>query len=303
MTATSPSVLLVDNDRALHESLVHAGWRCSQTSDASSIVEKVSTSRFDLVVLDAALPRQPLDLITALQHVCPEQALLVVVAERTGIEEYRAFNRGLVGVIERPHDPRVLRDELERRISKARQREFENRSYRFVVRQHTEWRFQTSDLSVLKFRLPVLDELEQSGLLVPLERQRFELALDEALANSIEHGNLELKSPWREEYDGEGRDRYSSEKIARLADPRFADRFIAIACEISSAWLTVAIQDAGEGFQPPESGASSTTGRQVPNLFGRGLPLIQAGVDELFYEEGGRKIVMKKRLNVDEGTQ
>jgi len=95
---------------------------------------------------------------------------------------------------------------------------------------------------------------------------RLKVAVHEALSNAVEHGNR--------------------------GDPT---KRVTVTCHLGPTELTIAIEDEGNGFDP----ASLPDPTQRENLMresGRGIFLIKRYCDECRFEEGGRRVVIVKRL-------
>lgn len=142
-----------------------------------------------------------------------------------------------------------------------------------------------------ELHLEVLDELTCLGRIDEPTRLRIELAFQEALTNSLEHGNLELVSDWKEEFDSAGVDRYSKVKSERLDDAQYALRRIFIEARCEAETLVITIEDEGKGFSVGDGPVS----KDIVS-YGRGLKLISSNVDEVMYLKSGREIRMLKKL-------
>ena len=155
--------------------------------------------------------------------------------------------------------------------------------------------FRSDELASMRVDLSVIDGLVTNGILNARVRKQVELAFQEALSNSLEHGNLELDSAWREEFDARGVDRYSVTRAERLMDPKFGSRKVTIIVECDEERLEIRIGDEGPGFIPRPRAISE--GDTLSS--GRGLALIEECLDEVRYERGGREVVMRKKLKKD----
>jgi anti-sigma regulatory factor (Ser/Thr protein kinase) len=114
------------------------------------------------------------------------------------------------------------------------------------------------------------------------------LALLEALTNSIIHGNLEVDSKLKEQEDA-----FARLLAERAADPRYASRQVTIEVAYDGDCCRWALTDQGRGFdfervlnRPPADEAELW----LPS--GRGILLMKALVDEVRYEQGGRRVVL-----------
>jgi len=92
-----------------------------------------------------------------------------------------------------------------------------------------------------------------------------EIALREALANAIVHGNHE--------------------------DRR---KHVHVTCRCEPDEISIAVKDEGNGFNI-NSVPDPTTPRNIVSIHGRGIHVIRALMDEVRFDEGGAVIHMKKR--------
>lgn len=92
------------------------------------------------------------------------------------------------------------------------------------------------------------------------------VAFEEALRNAMLHGNK--------------------------LDP---DKKVTIETEITSEEVIVSVENEGEGFDPDKL-PDPTAEENLLRESGRGVYLIKHLMDEARYENGGRRVVMKKRL-------
>jgi anti-sigma regulatory factor (Ser/Thr protein kinase) len=91
-----------------------------------------------------------------------------------------------------------------------------------------------------------------------------EIALREALANAIIHGNHE--------------------------DPR---KHVHVTCRCEPGEVSIAVKDEGEGFDI-NSVPDPTAPEHIGSVHGRGIHLMKALMDEVRFEEGGVVVHMRK---------
>lgn len=143
-------------------------------------------------------------------------------------------------------------------------------------------------------RFDILQRLEDAGLLSEAEKKRVLVAFGEALVNAHEHGNLELRSEWRDKEGSGGRDLFSEIKDRRLQDPQYGERKLQVRVSFDGVFLALTVRDEGPGYNPvelrEESAGSDTAS------YGRGLRLIRHFMDEVLIHEGGRLLELRKRL-------
>ncbi len=104
------------------------------------------------------------------------------------------------------------------------------------------------------------------GNVIPLDfKNKFQLCLDEALRNSIIHGNQ--------------RDFSKKVKLAAFVD---------------DAHWGVVVEDEGNGFSPDRIPADPNNDHSIWGESGRGIHLIEHYMDEVDYYQGGSVLVMAK---------
>jgi serine/threonine-protein kinase RsbW len=101
---------------------------------------------------------------------------------------------------------------------------------------------------------------------VPADVREVEIALREALANAIIHGNHE--------------------------DPRKRTH---ITCHCESDEVSIAVRDEGQGFDINKV-ADPTAPENIGSVHGRGIYLMKALMDEVRFEEGGVVVQMRKSV-------
>jgi CheY-like chemotaxis protein/anti-sigma regulatory factor (Ser/Thr protein kinase) len=146
---------------------------------------------------------------------------------------------------------------------------------------------------------PLLGYLEQvASLLHPrdrTERIRVGIALNEAVLNAIQHGNLELDSDLRQEDErafwGLGEE--------RRRQPPYRDRRVHVRATLSRSEAVYVVEDEGPGFDRATV-AVATDPANLERIGGRGLMLIRAFMDEVEHNEKGNRITLRKRYSTTE---
>ena len=141
--------------------------------------------------------------------------------------------------------------------------------------------------------LPILERLLGDGRIDLPTQQRLRLAFEEAFANSMEHGSLELDSEWKEQYDESGVDRYTKERKSRLEDPQFSNRLVKVETGYDGHKLVIKISDEGRGFMLSKM-RETLLDSPVTTFHGRGLRIIASIMDEVDFDSSGTTITMVK---------
>ncbi len=129
------------------------------------------------------------------------------------------------------------------------------------------------------------------GACSPERSGRLLLALHEALTNSVIHGNLEISSELKESENGD----FGRVLAERSADPVYADRPVDVVVDYNGERCTWTITDQGRGFDVERMLSRRPDDDDLPLTSGRGIFLMQAFLDDLRYEAGGRRAVLTMR--------
>ena len=121
------------------------------------------------------------------------------------------------------------------------------------------------------------------------------LAIEEALVNAVDHGNLELESSLKE-HDVLGRE-YEIERSRRLADDRYGNRIIAIELSADRDTAKLEIRNEGAGFDYQRVMAQSSADRhmEVERVSGKGLYLMKRVFDQIRYSNAGKTVMLEKK--------
>jgi len=135
----------------------------------------------------------------------------------------------------------------------------------------------------------LLDECEQMGATEMEDRMKLGIALEEALVNSIVHGNLEVSSELRERDD----DAFERTIAERQRAMQCMTRNCRVVCTMSREGVEFDIFDDGPGFD-----ISSVPDPRDPEYLerasGRGILLMQSFMDNVKYNETGNRVQLRK---------
>jgi anti-sigma regulatory factor (Ser/Thr protein kinase) len=121
---------------------------------------------------------------------------------------------------------------------------------------------------------------------------RVTVALQEALVNAIQHGNLEVSSALREQDERA----FQSLIRERSQQKPWRDRRVHITAKESPAEAIYTVRDEGPGYDPA-SLPDPTDPANVEKVSGRGLFLIRTFMDQVYHNESGNQITMIKRAD------
>lgn len=304
MTSEQPSMLVADCDATRHGPLqslcVSRGWGCKVVTNPEEFQRLVDEGKFDLVIAEAAMPG--LDYKALLGQACrrrPSQLLVVVGDTQGGDAEIRLIRGNEADILARPVDLAWVERCMEQAVISKRQERREQLAYSFVVSERTEMRFTCKQLREAQaISLPVIERLVACHRMSDVDALKVRLAVQEAVLNAFEHGNLELESHWKDEKVGES-DRFSVVRQERLADSQFANRMVTITSWFDGDVVEIVVKDQGRGFDPTKPAKQK---RDNLSCFGRGLTLMKSAMDDVHYSCGGTEVTLVKRLNTNRSS-
>lgn len=125
--------------------------------------------------------------------------------------------------------------------------------------------------------------------LEPAKAETMASALQEAIANAVMHGSLEMSGMSRESL--EAFVKFSETMEARLADPVHGGRPVELSARWTDAAIEVTIRDRGPGYLPVDLAE-----RPFREASGRGLTMIADLADGgVSFGERGRRLTMRFR--------
>jgi anti-sigma regulatory factor (Ser/Thr protein kinase) len=138
----------------------------------------------------------------------------------------------------------------------------------------------------------LIQRATRSGAVHPTRANRVTIALHEALTNSVVHGNLGISSELKERGDHA----FAEAVASRCADPAFASRAVDVVASYDGQTSRWVFTDQGEGFDV-QAALNRLDNEELDPLrpSGRGLFLMRAFVDEMRYDNGGRRLTLVVR--------
>lgn len=281
-------ILLVDDNpqvRQMLSSFLEGRYDVVVASDGQDAVEVLRTaSDVDVIVTDVNMPNMDgIQLTRAVRRRYP--TLPVVIITGLGREEVAvdALRAGATNYLRKPFRnnefDHVIRQSLE--LAQSRRRRDEGHAY---LLQQTKLFELPPDPGVLPRVLPHFTQgAVELGVITTQDLIHVEVALQEALLNAILHGSLELTG--RLPQDRAGLDAVCR---TRREDPAFAGRVVRASVELEADGLRVVIEDQGPGFDV--DAVLSRRSDAANGLLGRGLFLMRSFMDEVAFEEGGRRV-------------
>lgn len=293
------TVLIVD-DSAVDRRLAAGCLREAElellfAEDGRDALEQIRESPPDLVVTDLVMPE--IDGLALVETIRTEHRNIpVVLMTAHGNEEIAvaALQKGAASYVPKKNLVRDLEETIRTVISVSTVERNEARVLDSLVNVELIFELDNSVsalrplISHMQTQMRRLDLFEESDIV------RISTALQEALVNAIEHGNLELDSALREGLGNE----YGELAAKRRSERPYSERKVHLTASFSRDEATWTIRDEGRGFDP-EGIPDPTDSSNLQRVSGRGLLLIRTFMDAVEFNSQANEICMSKRRAVD----
>jgi CheY-like chemotaxis protein len=287
-------VLVVDDsavDRLLVGNILEKeGYAVTFASDGQQALSILAEHRFDVVVSDLQMPIvDGLQLVSQIRSEFPHTPVILVTGQGSEEIAASALRCGAASYVPK----RTIQSDLVSTIQtvlSATIPESECESLRGILVESVSHYVIGYEPEAPKALISHLQRcLNLTCINSETEKIRIATALAEALANAIDHGNLELDSNLREEnislYDQTGRERSQVEPYCR--------RRVYVTAKLEPNRATFIIRDDGPGFQP-DALPDPTDPENLCKPCGRGVLLIRTFMDEVTFNPLGNEITMVK---------
>ncbi|HEV2972516.1 MAG TPA: response regulator [Pirellulales bacterium] len=278
----------------LRQRLVRGGFQVTVVPNGNEALKAVERQPPDVVLTDLVMPEMDgLELVRRLRGNHPGLPIILMTAAGSEETTVTALRIGAAGYVAKKNLGRDLFRTLENVLVHSRAATAAERAARHLTR--TRSRFVLGNdcalLSPLIGRLQ--NNLSRFHLFDETEQTQIGMALREAVANAMEHGNLEANSQLRED---------DETVYHRLLDERrrespYRERRVFVVAEESRGGVWYSIRDEGPGFNPALL-PDPTDPANLERVSGRGLLLIHAFMDEVRHNSTGNEITMVKRVAV-----
>ena len=291
------NILLIDDEPNLLEflkrPLMKRGHSIAEAYDGKQgwelFLERAHT--FDVIITDIEMPvLNGVELLKRLR----EKAYDIPVIIMTGTEDIQSsievLRHGAFDFLLKPFKARELLDILDKleAIQLNRKKPLEDIACfteQIAIAIQSQTKFIFSAVSFLQSRVRSFCELYK------IDVRNIGLCLHEALANAVIHGNLEIPA----EIKNDSLEAFETLIQERELLPEFADRQVRIRCQITPEALQFEIQDQGPGFDLRKVRYPDPL-KMLPT--GRGILIITAFMDQVFWNETGNWITMIKTLKI-----
>lgn len=291
-----PSILVVDDsavDRRLVGGLLEEDpdLEIEYAAHGGEALTKIENTLLDLVVTDLMMPEMDgLQLVAAVRGRFP--LIPVILMTSKGSEEIavRALQEGAASYVPKRLLAQSLLSTVTGVLQISSQRRGHSRLMECMTGSQCSFALENDHSLFGPLISHLQEEVVQLGVCDETERTRFGVALEEALANALYHGNLEVDAELREQDD----EAYFAIVEQRRRRPPYRDRRIHVEARLSRQGASVVIRDEGPGFDPLAL-PDPTAPANLEKVSGRGVLLMRTFMDEVVYNEVGNAVTLTKR--------
>lgn len=290
-------VLVVDDSPSqrahIRVLLLAEGYEVCTCANGFEALEAMTHGVPDLVVSDVQMPiMNGLDLVTEIKSRHP--ALPVILTTAAGDDDLggEALRRGASTYVPKRELDEVLCETVRQvlALTSPDERAVPDPS---ALITHSEIHFRIGNSECL---VPALigrmeQLLTEMDFCDEMQWMQIAMALDEAILNSIFHGNLEVSTELRQLDDGQA---FFEMVERRKVTPPYRDRHVFISLTATPEQATFVVRDEGQGFDISQI-PDPTDPENLEKAGGRGLLLIQSFMDEVRHNRCGNEITMIKR--------
>jgi CheY-like chemotaxis protein len=290
------TVLIVDDyliDRRIAGSIVEkfAGLRPTYASDGQEALDSIALEEPAVVLTDLQMPGMDgLALVQEIREKYPRLPVILMTAHGSEDVAIQALRAGATNYVLKKVLGRELAGTLRHVLEVAGVDRRRQKLLGSMERRESAFRLENDAELICPLIQLLQEDLGGMGVCDDSARMRVGVALQEALSNSLYHGNLEVSSELRQDDE---REFYDLAKRRKGEEP-YRDRRIQVEARIDRDSATYVIEDEGPGFD------TSSLDRPIDpedlmKIGGRGMLLIRTFMDEVSHNTAGNRITLVKR--------
>ena len=298
-----PRVLIVDDsvvDRRLVQGLLSKDddLQVELAENGKEALQVLSRSPVDLVVTDLVMPEMDgLELVEAITKQFPLVPVILMTSKGSEEIAVAALQKGASSYAPKQTLAQNLLETVQHVLSVSAGRRTEARLIACMTASECTFEL-SNDASLIAALVGYLQQdAARMRFCNEAERLRMGIALDEALANALFHGNLEIASELRDS----DHQAYTALATERSGQFPFCDRKIRVEVTMSSREGRFKISDEGPGFDVAGL-ADPARPADLDTVGGRGLLLMHTFMDEVTFSPAGNEVTMVKRAPAGDGN-
>lgn len=295
-TSAGATILIVDDspvDRRLASAIVsrRGGLRVVSAAGGREALEAIAREAPTAVVTDLQMPgMNGLELVEEIRRSHPGIPVVLMTAHGSEDIAIKALRAGAANYVPKQALARDLVATIDSVLAMAGVDLSRRRLLRRLECRRSTFRLENDPGLIAPLIAMLQQELDGVGFCDGNDLTRIGVVLQEALANALFHGNLEVSSDLRQVDE---RNFYAQADARRVAEP-YRDRRIWIEADLGPEAVAYTIRDEGPGFDIATLNAPFDP-ESLMRVGGRGMLLIRTFMDEVRHNPAGNQIAMIKR--------
>ena len=265
------------------------GWKVVRAESPAAALAKLGAGKASVVIAEADLLRGDPGWLADLRREHPRVPVVAVASQTRHEATVEALHLGAATFVPRDRLSRDLMTTVERIVALCCPDD-EDAIGDVLAETRHRYVFGPDRKTVSRVLRHVQHELERFDVCDAADRLRVAVALEEALANAIVHGNLEVESGLRERPD----DSFERRIAERKAESPYRDRVAGLVAAYRRGEATFVVTDEGRGFDPDRV-PDPLDPENLVKPHGRGLLLMRTFMDEVRHNTKGNEVTLVKR--------
>ena len=293
---TPQTILIVDDspvDRQIAAGLVsrRPNLRAITASDGQKALDLIEREAPSVVVTDLQMPgMNGLELVEQVRKLHAGIPLILMTAYGSEEIAMNALRVGAANYVPKKALARELVDTINAVIAASSIEPTRQRLLSCVESSRLALKLKNDPTLIAPLIALLQEDLAGMGICDSNQRTRVGVALQEALANALYHGNLGVSSELRQEDERV----FYQEAASRCRQEPYCHRRIHVSVEFDRAAAVFRIRDDGTGFDTSSIDAPFDP-ESLMRIGGRGMLLIRTFMDEVRHNETGNEITLIKR--------
>jgi len=299
-TRDKPKILIVDGASPLRAELRHAlmnkGCLVKLFAALNRGLDELGRSHYDLVIARVRLAdKKGLRPFLEGKNIRPESLFILLADKATSQGAVMTLRAGASDLLVEPFSVEDVVNSAETAIAPLRDKIHARRMFCCIVQESREFLIPSDETAISPVVDILVENLTRAGVCSMIESRLTAMALTEAIANAMYHGNLNISPQLKHEISTA---EFQAEIRKRKNSEEYRERKIRIRCDLTPAEVKYVISDDGEGFDHREALCAAVTPADVESHAGRGLFLLRNIMDEVAYNEKGNEVTLIKRASL-----
>lgn len=294
-----PRILIIDGASPLRSGLRHAlmdkGCAVKLFSAVDKGLNELGGGHYNLLIarVKSADEDSLIPLLEA-KRISPETLLILLANMATSQGAVIALREGASDLLVEPFSVEDVVNSVETAIAPLRDEIYVRKVFCNIVQEGREFLIPSDETAIGPVVEILVENLTRAGVCSMIESRLVAMALTEAIANAMYHGNLNVSPQLKLEMSTA---EFHAKISERKSSEEYKERKIRIRSHLTPTEVKYVISDDGEGFDHREALSASVTPADVDSHAGRGLFLLRSIMDEVVYNEKGNEVTLIKRVS------